>query len=56
MAGFFDGFALEQIEVPAGRVRLRHGGSGPPLLLVHGNRNRTSCGMRSPPRWPSGTP
>ncbi|MEK9722611.1 MAG: alpha/beta fold hydrolase, partial [Rhodospirillaceae bacterium] len=34
---FFDGFTLETIEVDAGPVRLRHGGSGPPLLLLHGN-------------------
>ena len=34
---FFDGFTLTEITVPAGRIRLRHGGSGPPLLLLHGN-------------------
>lgn len=34
---FFDGFALTTLDIPAGRVRLRHGGSGPPLLLLHGN-------------------
>lgn len=34
---FFAGFALEVIDVPAGRLRLRRGGSGPPLLLLHGN-------------------
>jgi haloacetate dehalogenase len=34
---FFDGFALEHVELPQGTVRLRHGGSGPPLLLIHGN-------------------
>jgi len=34
---FFDGFELTMIDVPAGRLRLRHGGSGPPLLLLHGN-------------------
>lgn len=33
----FDGFALEMI--PAGEVtlRVRHGGSGPPVLLLHGH-------------------
>jgi haloacetate dehalogenase len=35
--GFFDGFTLTTIEVPGGTIRLRHGGSGPPLLLLHGN-------------------
>ncbi|MBV9734518.1 MAG: alpha/beta hydrolase [Acidisphaera sp.] len=34
---FFDGFALKTMEVPAGRLRLRIGGTGPPLLLLHGN-------------------
>jgi haloacetate dehalogenase len=34
---FFDGFTLTKVEVPGGSIRLRHGGSGPPLLLLHGN-------------------
>jgi haloacetate dehalogenase len=34
---FFEGFALEHIDVTDGRMRLRRGGSGPPLLLLHGN-------------------
>lgn len=34
---FFPGFTLETIQVTAGAVRLRRGGSGPPLLLLHGN-------------------
>jgi haloacetate dehalogenase len=34
---FFDGFRLAEIPVPGGHIRLRHGGSGPPLLLLHGN-------------------
>jgi haloacetate dehalogenase len=34
---FFDGFTLTTIAVPGGSIRLRHGGSGPPLLLLHGN-------------------
>jgi haloacetate dehalogenase len=34
---FFDTFTLETIELPAGALRLRHGGAGPPLLLLHGN-------------------
>jgi haloacetate dehalogenase len=34
---FFPGFTLEQIHVTGGRIRLRHAGSGPPLLLLHGN-------------------
>ncbi len=35
--GFFDGFTLTQIDVAEGALRLRHGGQGPPLLLLHGN-------------------
>ncbi len=34
---FFDGFTLERRSVSAGQLRLRRGGSGPPLLLLHGN-------------------
>ncbi|HEX5958507.1 MAG TPA: alpha/beta hydrolase [Hyphomicrobiaceae bacterium] len=33
----FPGFTLEEVTVKDGRIRLRHGGSGPPLLLLHGN-------------------
>jgi haloacetate dehalogenase len=34
---FFPEFSLEHIAVSAGALRLRRGGSGPPLLLLHGN-------------------
>src|SRR3954447_12550459 len=34
---FFENFTLTEVAVPGGRIRLRHGGSGPPLLLLHGN-------------------
>lgn len=34
---FFEGFTLERVNVGPGALRLRHGGSGPPLLLLHGN-------------------
>jgi haloacetate dehalogenase len=33
----FPGFTVEQVTVKDGPVRLRRGGSGPPLLLLHGN-------------------
>ena len=33
----FPGFTLTEVAVPGGTMRLRHGGSGPPLLLLHGN-------------------
>lgn len=34
---FFEGFSLETRVVDGMAVRLRRGGSGPPLLLLHGN-------------------
>ena len=37
MAGFFDGFTLGTVRVRDGTLRLRHGGVGPALLLLHGN-------------------
>ncbi len=37
MTAFFDGFELEFVTVAAGEIRVRRGGSGPPLLLLHGN-------------------
>src|SRR3954463_41149 len=33
----FDGFALHHIDVGEAVLRVRHGGSGPPLLLLHGH-------------------
>ncbi|MEM7509085.1 MAG: alpha/beta hydrolase [Pseudomonadota bacterium] len=33
----FDGFAFQEIETSGARIRVAHGGSGPPLLLLHGN-------------------
>jgi haloacetate dehalogenase len=35
--GFFDGFALDRVDVGEAVLRVRHGGSGPPVLLLHGH-------------------
>ena len=34
---FFDGFQLEHVDVGTATLRLRHGGSGPVVLLLHGH-------------------
>jgi haloacetate dehalogenase len=34
---FFPNFTLEHVRVSGGTIRLRRGGSGPPLLMLHGN-------------------
>ena len=34
---FFEGYTLEHRDANGQRVRLRRGGDGPPLLLLHGN-------------------
>ena len=33
----FEGFTRTEIETSGARIHLRHGGDGPPLLLLHGN-------------------
>jgi haloacetate dehalogenase len=33
----FDGFTLERVDVGEAVLRVRHGGSGPPVLLLHGH-------------------
>jgi haloacetate dehalogenase len=33
----FDGFALSHIDTGEATIRVRHGGNGPPLLLLHGH-------------------
>jgi len=37
VSSFFDGFTLEQVDVGEVTLRVRHGGSGPPLVLLHGH-------------------
>jgi haloacetate dehalogenase len=33
----FDGFALERLDVGDAVLRVRHGGEGPPVMLLHGH-------------------
>ena len=33
----FEGFNLELVELPEATLRVRHGGAGPPVLLLHGH-------------------
>ncbi len=37
MTDFFTQFPCQQISLPRGQIRYRHGGDGPALLLLHGN-------------------
>jgi haloacetate dehalogenase len=37
MTGMVEGFTLERIDVAEAELRVRHGGSGPPLVLLHGH-------------------
>ena len=39
----FEGFADTYIETSGARIRVRHGGSGPPLLVLHGNPQTHAC-------------
>ena len=34
---FFEGFALDRIDCGDATLRVRHGGEGPPLVLLHGH-------------------
>src|SRR5947208_2623416 len=46
LRAMFDGFALERIDVGEAELRVRHGGAGPPILLLHGHP-RTQCDVAS---------
>jgi haloacetate dehalogenase len=35
----FDGFTLSYVDTGEATIRVRHGGSGPPLLLLHGHQH-----------------
>lgn len=46
----FDGFTLEMIDTGEATLRVRHGGSGPPLLLLHGHPQTHAMWHRVAPR------
>ncbi len=43
VAAHFPGFQHLDVRTSGATIRLRHGGSGPPLLLVHGNPQNHTC-------------
>lgn len=43
VAAWFTGFQHLDVRTSGTVIRLRHGGSGPPLLLVHGNPQNHVC-------------
>ena len=43
VAAHFPGFVHMDVRTGSAVIRLRHGGSGPPLLLVHGNPQNHTC-------------
>jgi haloacetate dehalogenase len=45
----FDGFTLDRIDVGEAVLRVRHGGSGPPLLLLHGHPRTHTTWHRAAP-------
>lgn len=46
----FEEFSLDEIPVTEGTLRVRHGGDGPPLLLLHGNPQTHYMWHRVAPR------
>jgi haloacetate dehalogenase len=46
----FEGFALDRIDTGEAVLRMRHGGSGPPLLLLHGHPQTHVMWHRVAPR------
>jgi haloacetate dehalogenase len=45
----FEGFTLETIDVAEARLRVRHGGAGPPVLLLHGHPRTHTTWHRAAP-------
>jgi haloacetate dehalogenase len=50
MAVVFDGFRTEQVDVGEASIFVRHGGNGPPVLLLHGHPRTSATWHRVAPR------
>lgn len=50
MPPFFDRFSLERVDVGDAMLRVRRGGSGPPLLMLHGHPQTHAMWHRVAPR------
>lgn len=46
----FEGFQLSMIDTGEAQIRVRHGGDGPPLLLLHGHPQTHVCWHKIAPR------
>jgi haloacetate dehalogenase len=46
----FDGFALERVDVGDAVLRVRHGGDGPPVVLLHGHPRTHATWHKVAPR------
>src|ERR671931_2061570 len=46
----FEGFKLDMIDAGEAVIRVRHGGSGPPLLLLHGHPQTHAMWHKIAPR------
>src|SRR5262245_34791015 len=50
VAAMFPGFQHLDMKTSGATIRVRHGGSGPPLLLLHGNPESHACWHKIAPR------